>query len=93
MLRVVLTIALPLLLPTGLYMLWILALRPQEERGAPGWAGLPWAWLAGAGALLLAVVLLVVTVGFGTAQRGAYVPPRYRNGHIIPGHIEPGPSR
>ena len=53
----------------------------------------PWVWLAGAGAVLLAIVLLVVTVDFGTAQQGVYVPPRYVNGHIMPGHIEPKARR
>jgi hypothetical protein len=37
----------------------------------------------------LAVVLFVVAVGFGTSQQGVYVAPRWQNGHIIPGHIEP----
>jgi hypothetical protein len=41
----------------------------------------------------LAVVLLFVTVGFGTSQEGVYVAPRYVGGHIIPGHIEPGKQR
>ena len=46
-------------------------------------------WLAAAGVLLLAVVLFVVTVHYGTSQPGTYVPPRWENGRIVPGHIEP----
>jgi hypothetical protein len=38
---------------------------------------------------LLAIVLLVVAVGFGTSQQGIYVAPRYVNGRIVPGHFEP----
>jgi hypothetical protein len=53
------------------------------------WTSVPWVWLAGAGAVLLAIVLLVVTVGFGTSQQGIYVAPRYVNGRIVPGHFEP----
>jgi len=71
MLRVVLTIVLPLLLPTALYLLWV----------------------AGAGAILLAIVLLVVTVHFGASQEGVYVPPRWQGDQIVPGHIEPKQGR
>jgi hypothetical protein len=46
-------------------------------------------WLAGAGIALLAIVLFFVTVHFGAQQEGVYVPPRWQNGHIVPGHIEP----
>jgi hypothetical protein len=88
MLRVVFTILLPLLLPTALYLLWLRALAPREA-GAMVWAAVPWVWLAGAGAVLLAIVLFVVTVGFGTPQQGVYVAPRWQNGRIVPAHIEP----
>ena len=90
--RVLLTIVLPLLLPTALYLLWVTTLRPSSP-GEPHWAALPWLWLAGAGVVLLAIVLFVVTVHFGAPQQGVYVPPRWENGHIIPGHMEPAPSR
>jgi len=88
MLRVFLTIVLPLLLPTALYLVWVTTLRPMEHNGATFWRALPWIWLAGAGVALLAIVLLVVTVHFGTPQEGVYVPPRWENGHIVPGHME-----
>ena len=87
MLRVLLTIVLPLLLPTALYLLWVTTLRPARN-DAIFWRALPWIWLAGAGVALLAVVLFVVTVHFGTPQEGNYVPPRWENGHIVPGHKE-----
>ncbi len=89
MIRVFFTIVLPLLLPTALYLLWVATLGAPQDSGAVVWTSLPWIWLAGAGALLLAIVLFVVTVGFGTPQEGVYVAPRYVNGHIVPGHIEP----
>ena len=97
MLRIFLTIVLPLVAPTILYLVWLRVARwPSEgsSEGSPageklGWATLPWVWLAAAGAALLALVLFVVTVHFGTAQPGTYVPPRWENGKIVPGHIEP----
>ncbi len=93
MFRVGLTIVLPLVLPTGVYLLWITALGGRREGAAGASRSVPWAWLAAAGAALLAIVLFFVTVGFGTAQQGAYVAPRWQNGHIIPGHIEPATRR
>lgn len=93
MLRVVLTIVLPLLLPTALYLLWIATLGSAQEGGAISWAAVPWLWLAGAGAVVLAVVLFVVTVHFGAPQEGVYVPPRWEDGRVVPGHMEPKPTR
>ena len=100
MLRVFLTIVLPLVAPTALYLAWVWytqyspwGSQPGPQPGEAGrWAGLPWVWLAGAGALLLALVLFVVTVNFRTAPSGVYVPPRTENGRIIPGHVAPGRS-
>ncbi len=94
MLRIVLTIVLPLLLPTALYLLWLRAARWSELGGTLSGAVLPWIWLAGAGVVLLALVLFVVTVHFGTPRgQGVYVPPRWQNGVIVPAHIDPGPPR
>jgi hypothetical protein len=97
MLRVFLTIVLPLAAPTALYLAWLWYTnyspwRTQPESQPVRWAGLPWVWLAAAGALLLGLVMLVVTVHFDTSQSGVYVPPRTENGRIIPGHVEPGRS-
>ena len=93
MLRVFLTIVLPLLLPTVLYLLWIGILGSSQEGGAIPWTAVPWIWLAGTGAVLLAIVLLVVTVHFGSPQDGVYVPPRWEGDRIVPSHIEPRPGR
>jgi len=93
MLRVLLTIVLPLLLPTVLYLAWLRAAHWSQAEGDIHWAALPWIWLGGAGILLLALVLFVVSVHYGTSTQGVYVPPTYENGRIVPGHIEPGGSR
>jgi hypothetical protein len=91
MLRVFATIVLPLVLPTALYLLWVRVANRPARGESVGWAALPWLWLAGAGALLLAGVLFVVIAGFGTSTPGRYVAPSWENGRIIPGHIEPRP--
>jgi hypothetical protein len=88
MLRVLLTIVLPLILPTALYLAWVRTMQGAEG-GAPRWRALPWVWLVGAGTLLLIVVLVVVNVQFGKSEPGVYVPPRWENGRIVPGHVEP----
>ena len=98
MLRVILTIVLPLVLPTVLYLLWVRLAHWSAEGSPEGgnairWAALPWVWLAAAGALLLALMLFVITVHFGTSEPGTYVPPRWDNGRIVPGHIEPARHR
>ena len=42
MLRVLLTIVLPLLLPTALYLAWVRTTQPAEDAGAVRWRALPW---------------------------------------------------
>jgi len=87
--REILTLVVPLLLPTVLYLVWLRATRWSEAGGAVVWQRLPWVWLVLTGVGLTALVLIVVTVGFGSTMPGNYVPPRYENGRIVPGHIEP----
>jgi hypothetical protein len=93
MLRVLLTIVLPLLLPTALYLLWVGTFGAERRGSAVRWTAVPWTWLAVAGVVLLAIVLFVVTVHFGSPQEGVYVPPRWEAGRIVPGHMEPRPGR
>ncbi|TMJ58602.1 MAG: hypothetical protein E6G81_10655 [Alphaproteobacteria bacterium] len=89
MLRVLLTIVLPLVLPTAIYLAWVRTTQPAGDSGPVRWRALPWIWLAGAGTVLLVLVLFVVNVHFGSPETGLYVPPRWENGHIVPGHVEP----
>jgi hypothetical protein len=88
MLRIFLTFVLPLLLPTLIYFCWVGLVQPAGERA--GISGMLLAGLIGCGVLLLAATLFVVTVHFGAPQPGAYVPPRYQNGRVVPAHIDPG---
>jgi hypothetical protein len=89
MLRELLTIIVPLLLPTVLYLVWLRVAQWSKAGDSIAWRGLPWLWLAGGGVALMALVLYVVTVHFGTSASGIYVPPHQENGRIVPGHIEP----
>jgi hypothetical protein len=93
MIRILLTIVLPLLLPTALYLVWLVAAR-RVEFAAPGpWRALPWPWLLAVGLALAAVVLFVVGTRIGGSPQGVYVPPKYIDGKVVPGHVEPPASR
>jgi uncharacterized protein DUF6111 len=89
MLRVLLTVVLPLLLPTAIYAAWIAVTSRPANRDPVRLSPRSLVWLALAGVVLLAVVLVTVTVHFGEPVRGRYVPPRYENGQVIPPHLEP----
>ena len=93
MFRVFLTVVLPLLLPTALYLMWVGTFGAEHGGYAVRWTAVQWIWLAGAGVVLLAIVLFVVTVHFGSPQKGVYVPPRYEGDRIVPGHMEPRPGQ
>jgi hypothetical protein len=89
--RIVLTVVLPLLAPTVIYLLWLMVWRRVAVAGA-GWPTLPWPWLLGAGVVLTAAMLMILGVGFGTAPNGVYVPPHLDDGQVVPGHIAPQPA-
>jgi hypothetical protein len=92
MTRVFLSIIIPLLLPTALYVLWAVSVGRAEIAGAASeWRALPWAWLLIAGAIL-AIIGLVAVVEIGSVKEGTYVAPHVENGTIVPGHVEP-PAR
>jgi hypothetical protein len=93
MIRIVFTVLVPLLLPTALYVLWLLAMRRLEATGVGAMLrALPWPWLGAAGVVLVALVLGVVTLRIGGGTAGTYVPPHTVDGKIVPGHVEPAPQ-
>jgi hypothetical protein len=89
MLREFVTLVVPLVLPTALYLVWLRLARSPQLGEALSWRGMPWLWLTLTGVALTALVLFVVTVHFGTAVPGTYVPPHLEHGQVVPGHIEP----
>lgn len=90
--RIFLTIVLPLLLPTLLYVLWLVTARRAQLAGPQPWRALPWPWLAAAGVIATALLLFYLRVNLGGSGQGVYVPPRYIDGRIVPGHLEPAPK-
>lgn len=82
--RTFLTIALPLLLPTVLYVLWLTA----TGRRPPDWGGTAWPWVMAAGVMLMLATLGLWGLGERNAPGGVYVPPVVKDGAVVPGHIE-----
>jgi hypothetical protein len=92
MTRAFVTIILPLLLPTAVYVLWALVTnRMRLVAPASSWQDLPWTWLVVTGVGLAAVVL-VLFVQFTGSSEGTYVAPHIEEGHIVPGHVVPEPQ-
>ena len=81
--RVLLTIIVPLLLPTALYVGWRLTLG----RTAP----VPPVslWVAAAALAIASLALILANTDFSRPREGRYVPPYVKNGGIVPGHVEP----
>lgn len=93
MLRVILTIIVPLLLPTVVYVGYVaLERRRLASSGGPQpwYVGAPWAWLIGGGLLLMIATLAVLT-NFSSGSPGeVYVPAHVRpDGSLVPGHTLP----
>ncbi|HAA93205.1 MAG TPA: hypothetical protein DCS82_11235 [Rhodospirillaceae bacterium] len=93
MIRQLITIVLPLLLPTVIYFFWVwMARRHAEKHGteAPGPESIrdaPWLWLGIGGCALVVVTLVTVPLVFNEAsEQGQYVAPQYKDGKIVPGH-------
>jgi hypothetical protein len=98
MMRILLQIVLPLVLPFVVYAAWLSVEQRRAEklgRGeAPTWAEAPLVWLAGSGlGLALIATLGVSLLQGGDKYDGLYVPARVENGRIVPGHIEAEPKR
>ena len=92
MLRVIVSVVVPLVLPTIFYFTyaWYVARRARmagvEE---PKEIDAPWSWLIGAGVVLAAISFGANFMGHGDAPGGVYVPPHMEDGKIVPGRVVP----
>lgn len=91
MIRVLLTILVPLLLPTAVYLL-VTARSRQRARAAgeepkPFGDG-PWVWLALGGVILTAASLIFFFDQSSHKPGSVYTPPRLENGRVVPGHFD-----
>jgi hypothetical protein len=86
--RIVLSVVLPLILPTLLYFAYAWVQRRRGIAMAIQTAEVPWSWLVAAGVVLLAASLLagfLLEQGTGT---GIYHPARIIDGRIEPGYFD-----
>ncbi len=90
MIRQLITIAVPLLAPVALYLLysWHLRRKGGEISEDPfSWKEIPWIWLLVSGAALLAVTLVTVSFINRTDVDAVYEAPRFEDGKRIPGRF------
>ncbi len=88
MLRKLLMVALPLLLPFLGYALYLeIARRRAQKAGeapVPRWQQAPWTWIALAGVLLMAASLATFGLRSGVEPGTQIEPPRLVDGDIVP---------
>jgi uncharacterized membrane protein len=87
MTRIALTIVVPLIVPSVLYLVWVCATGRWTV--SAGLTVLPWPWLVASGLVLTVLTLIAVSVHYGNSPQGAYVPPRIEGGRVVPGHVVP----
>ena len=84
MIRIILQIVIPLLLPTVAYILWA---RYARGRRAEDLRRGPWLWLIGAGVALVGASAALWVALEDQPPGSEYVPPRFEDGKLIPGHF------
>jgi hypothetical protein len=93
MIRILLEVIVPLILPTALYLAWLAHARARARRlgqPEPEFGAAPWVWLIGCGVVFAGAVVAGLALMGGMPPQGRYVPPQTGpGGQVIPGHIEP----
>ena len=93
MIRKLLMVVLPLLLPTLIYMAYMLVERRRAvasgDTPLPWWAGAPWATLVISGVALSAIVLITVAVTGGSEVHRTYYPTHPIDGRKQGGETTP----
>ena len=88
MMRQLITIAVPLLAPLALYLVytWTVRSRGGAESDDPfSWKEIPWIWLGVCGAALLGVTLVLTSILWHGNVDKVYEPPRFEDGKRVPG--------
>jgi hypothetical protein len=91
MARILFEFVLPIVLPTILYGLWLVASRRRAEAVGgklPLWVEAPWVWLLALGVAFVALLTLAIALFGGGSVDGVYVAPHIKDGLVVPGHVE-----
>ena len=93
--RILLHYLLPLLLPTAIYiayMVWARRRAVAAGAQAPDWREGPIFWVALSGIVLAALSVALFAVYRGDERSGAYVPAHIEDGKVVPGEfVKPDP--
>ena len=88
MLRKLLLVALPLVLPFLAYALYLAIARRRAQKAGEGpvprWQQAPWTWIALATVLLMAASLVTFGLRSGVEPGTQIEPPRFLDGDIVP---------
>ena len=91
MLRILLTIVLPVALPLLLYVGYVSMMRRRAQAAGkddlPRWDEGPWAWLVLAGVGLVLAVLVVVRLSSGVPPGTKLEAPRMIDGEVVPSRV------
>ena len=90
MIRELLSVVLPFLLPFIVYGAYLAMLRRQArlagEGDMPRWQEGPWLWVMLSGVVLMIAVLVTIRLMSGVEPGTKLAPPRMIDGHIEPSH-------
>ncbi len=91
MLRILLTIIVPIALPLLLYVGYVAMMRRRAQAAGadylPRWDERPWAWFALAGVGLVLAVLVVVRLSSGVPRGTKLEAPRMIDGEVVPSRV------
>jgi hypothetical protein len=90
MIRILLTVLLPMAMPAAVYFLWFAyerrrAMAAGTPEAMPRLGDVPWFVLASAGIAIASVVLLATSIYSGDKPGTTYTPPHLENGRVVPG--------
>ncbi|MBL29541.1 MAG: hypothetical protein CMM50_18580 [Rhodospirillaceae bacterium] len=91
MLKLLLTKIFPLLLPIAIYLLWLRAARRRAASSGtanPRWQDAPWTLMVASGLLVLVIGMVSLALFTGEEPGGTYVLPQFKDGVVVPGHVE-----
>lgn len=92
MLKKLLTVVLPLLLPFLLYAVYMLLARRKAtlagEGRLPRWQEAPWTLIVVAGIGLMGAILVMARLMSGAEPGAEITPPRFVDGEVVPSQVQ-----